>query len=208
MKLVGDKEFITRIQLSQLVTQDPYTSDFYAQVHSAITRARLAAVGQPVGRGPSDGPTVLQVGPGGQGLGVGVVRSTGGPKRLKETAMQRMTVQVKRIVENAQKRATAAPSGQSDVQPPSSVICTDTSLPLTRQPPCREPLERTSSGHRLRLLDLRSPSRRRPRTCSPPRLPPSPTCSKALAVRLPLTATASNPSPKSRSCSGWSSSTN
>jgi DNA topoisomerase 2-associated protein PAT1 len=107
----GDKEFITRIQLSQLVTQDPYTSDFYAQVHSAITRARLAAVGQPVGRGPADGPTVLQVGPDGRGLGVGVVRSTGGPKRLKETAMQRMTVQVKRIVENAQKRATAAPSG-------------------------------------------------------------------------------------------------
>lgn len=109
----GDKEFITRIQLSQLVTQDPYTSDFYAQVHSAITRARLAAVGQPVGRGPADGPTVLQVGPDGRGLGVGVVRSTGGPKRLKETAMQRMTVQVKRIVENAQKRATAAPSGKS-----------------------------------------------------------------------------------------------
>ena len=112
----GDKEFITRIQLSQLVTQDPYTSDFYAQVHSAITRARLAAVGGgPGGRGPNDGPTVLQVGPDGRGLGVGVIRSNGGPKRLKETAMQRMTVQVKRIVENAQKRATAAPSGEFEV---------------------------------------------------------------------------------------------
>ena len=43
-----------------------------------------------------------------------MVRSNGGPKRLKETAMQRMTVQVKRIVENAQKRATAAPSGEFD----------------------------------------------------------------------------------------------
>jgi DNA topoisomerase 2-associated protein PAT1 len=109
--LTGDKEFITRIQLSQLVTQDPYTSDFYAQVHSAITRARLAAVGAAPNNG-ADGPTVLPVGPDGRGLGVGVVRGQGGPKRLKETAMQRMTVQVKRIVENAQKRAVAAPSGE------------------------------------------------------------------------------------------------
>lgn len=103
----GDKEFITRIQLSQLVTQDPYISDFYAQVHSAITRARLAAMGG----GSAEGPTVLPVGADGRGLGVGVVRTNGtGGRKLKETAMQRMTVQVKRIVENAQKRAVAAPS--------------------------------------------------------------------------------------------------
>ncbi|KAG8928248.1 hypothetical protein FRC02_007187 [Tulasnella sp. 418] len=58
----SDKDFITRIQVSQLVTQDPYTEDFYAQVFGAILRARL---------GVSTGEkSVLKIGGGGVGLGL------------------------------------------------------------------------------------------------------------------------------------------
>src|SRR5438128_851507 len=32
----GDKEFINRIQISQLVNDDPYADDFYYQVYAAI----------------------------------------------------------------------------------------------------------------------------------------------------------------------------
>lgn len=32
----SDKEFISRIQISQLVTDDPYADDFYYQVYTAI----------------------------------------------------------------------------------------------------------------------------------------------------------------------------
>jgi DNA topoisomerase 2-associated protein PAT1 len=108
----GDKEFITRIQLSQLVTQDPYASDFYAQVHSAIVRSKMAAQGAIAE--PAAVPGVLQVGAGGRGVGVGVVR--GGPgrsaARLRDNAMQRMTMQVKRIVENAKSRGMKPASGE------------------------------------------------------------------------------------------------
>ncbi len=109
----GDKEFITRIQLSQLVTQDPYASDFYAQVYSAIARSKMAAQGAAVET--AGVPGVLQVGADGRGVGVGVVR--GGPGRsagrLRDNAMQRMTMQVKRIVENAKSRGMKPASGES-----------------------------------------------------------------------------------------------
>ncbi|KAJ9094120.1 hypothetical protein QFC19_008072 [Naganishia cerealis] len=101
--VAGDKEFITRIQLSQLVTDDPYASDFYAQVYSALAQQRRAQ-GEPTPQNPS----VLQVA-GGRGLGVGVSRSLGS-KRLRDNAMQRMTMQVKRIVENAHQRQKAVPT--------------------------------------------------------------------------------------------------
>ena len=103
--MTGDKEFITRIQLSQLVTDDPYASDFYAQVYSALAQQRRnqgLAAGQ-----AQNAPSVLQVA-GGRGMGVGVSR-TGG-KKIRDNAMQRMTMQVKRIVENAQQRQKAAPT--------------------------------------------------------------------------------------------------
>lgn len=32
----GDKDFVLRVQLQQMVTEDPYNEDFYYQVHSAI----------------------------------------------------------------------------------------------------------------------------------------------------------------------------
>jgi DNA topoisomerase 2-associated protein PAT1 len=104
----GDKEFITRIQLSQLVTDDPYASDFYAQVYSALAAQRRAA-------DPAGAPSVLPV-TGGRGLGVGIPRTAANNgRKLRDNAMQRMTMQVKRIVENAQQRQKAAPRETSGV---------------------------------------------------------------------------------------------
>jgi DNA topoisomerase 2-associated protein PAT1 len=97
----GDKNFITRIQVSQLVTEDPYTEDFYYQVVSHIRSTRLAA---------ASGPLNAQIGekasgPGGGGGGGGG-NGKGGERKLtrRENAMVRMAQQVQRIVDNAQKR--------------------------------------------------------------------------------------------------------
>jgi DNA topoisomerase 2-associated protein PAT1 len=88
----SDKDFITRIQVSQLVTQDPYADDFYAQVYGAIMRSRL-------GLQPSD-ERVLKFGSsGGVGLGLG---QKGAGRR--PSAMQKMEQQVERIVNNARQR--------------------------------------------------------------------------------------------------------
>jgi DNA topoisomerase 2-associated protein PAT1 len=88
----SDKDFITRIQVSQLVTQDPYADDFYAQVYGAIMRSRL-------GLQPSD-ERVLKFGSsGGVGLGLGQKGSGRRPN-----AMQKMEQQVERIVNNARQR--------------------------------------------------------------------------------------------------------
>lgn len=74
----SDKDFITRIQVSQLVTADPYNEDFYAQVLGSLRRGNVkwfgtSSVGQRIsGR--------------------------------REHAMHRMAEQVYRIVENAKAR--------------------------------------------------------------------------------------------------------
>ncbi|KAG7093875.1 hypothetical protein E1B28_007514 [Marasmius oreades] len=88
----SDKDFITRIQVSQLVTQDPYADDFYAQVYGAIMRSRM-------GLG-SDDERVLKFGTSG-GIGLGVPQR--GANR-RPNAMQRMQQQVERIVSNARRR--------------------------------------------------------------------------------------------------------
>jgi DNA topoisomerase 2-associated protein PAT1 len=91
-----------------LVTDDPYASDFYAQVYSALAQQRRAqGEQQPTA---AQNPSVLQVA-GGRGLGVGISRSS---KRLRDNAMQRMTMQVKRIVENAHQRQKTVPTGMND----------------------------------------------------------------------------------------------
>lgn len=89
----SDKDFITRIQVSQLVTQDPYADDFYAQVYGAILRSRL-------GLQANDDSRVIKFGSGG-GIGLGLAQK--GPNR-RPSAMQRMEQQVERIVSNARKR--------------------------------------------------------------------------------------------------------
>ncbi|KAG0036333.1 hypothetical protein BGZ82_004359 [Podila clonocystis] len=42
-----DKDFINRIQISQLVTDDPYADDFYCQVYTAIRNRHLQQTGIP-----------------------------------------------------------------------------------------------------------------------------------------------------------------
>ncbi|TFK25645.1 hypothetical protein FA15DRAFT_341353 [Coprinopsis marcescibilis] len=88
----SDKDFITRIQVSQLVTQDPYADDFYAQVYGAILRSRLGL--------QALDERVLKFGSGG-GVGLGLAPKGGG---RRPSAMQRMEQQVERIVLNARKR--------------------------------------------------------------------------------------------------------
>jgi DNA topoisomerase 2-associated protein PAT1 len=88
----SDKDFITRIQVSQLVTQDPYAEDFYAQVFGAIQRSRMGLTGS---------EAVLTFGQGG-GVGVGLPGHRGSGRR--ENALQRMQAQVERIVSNAKTR--------------------------------------------------------------------------------------------------------
>ncbi|KAH8104013.1 topoisomerase II-associated protein [Cristinia sonorae] len=87
----SDKDFITRIQVSQLVSQDPYADDFYAQVYGAVMRSRM---------GVSGPDAVLKFGSGG-GVGLGVAQVKGG---RRPSAMQRMEQQVERIVNNARMR--------------------------------------------------------------------------------------------------------
>lgn len=91
----SDKDFITRIQVSQLVTQDPYAEDFYAQVYGAILRSRLGL--QP----GADSERVLKFGSGG-GVGLGMPGHKAGGRR--QSAMQKMESQVERIVNNARLR--------------------------------------------------------------------------------------------------------
>ncbi len=87
----SDKDFITRIQVSQLVTQDPYADDFYAQVYGAILRSRM---------GLQSDERVLKFGSGG-GVGLGLTSQKG---YRRPNAIQRMEQQVERIVSNARKR--------------------------------------------------------------------------------------------------------
>ena len=86
----SDKDFITRIQLSQLASADPYSSDFYAQVFSALRRQQAA----------EEGPTVVKLT---AGLGFGV----GGPAgnrfgKMGSATMSKLSKQVKQLVETRQ----------------------------------------------------------------------------------------------------------
>ncbi|TRM57399.1 topoisomerase II-associated protein PAT1 [Schizophyllum amplum] len=88
----SDKDFITRIQVSQLVSQDPFNEDFYAQVYAAIVRSRMGLHAQD--------ERVLKFGNVG-GVGLGFSQSH---KHRRPNAMQRMEQQVERIISNARKR--------------------------------------------------------------------------------------------------------
>jgi DNA topoisomerase 2-associated protein PAT1 len=97
----SDKDFITRIQLSQLATADPYTSDFYAQVFSALTRRTAIQ--------EAEGPGVVQVAP---GFGFGVGGPTGNRfGKMGNATMSKLSTQVKKLVENRAQRNMS--SGES-----------------------------------------------------------------------------------------------
>ena len=96
----SDKDFITRIQLSQLASADPYSSDFYAQVFSALKRQQST----------EEGPTVVKVT---AGFGFGV----GGPQgnrfgKMGSATMQKLSKQVKQLVENRQAHQKSMGSGK------------------------------------------------------------------------------------------------
>jgi len=82
----SDKDFITRVQVAQLVTSDPYSDDFYAQV---ITSLRAQKKDNLLKLATGDG---LALGPPGQRA----------PRR--ENAMQKMQAQVERLVSAAKNR--------------------------------------------------------------------------------------------------------
>ncbi|KAK4052854.1 DNA topoisomerase 2-associated protein pat1 [Microbotryomycetes sp. JL221] len=80
----SDKDFITRIQVSQLVTEDPYADDFYFHIMAAIRMSR-----QPL-----------------QSIG-------NGPRRAnrRDNAMNRMAQNVQRLVDLAKQRNKNSNSG-------------------------------------------------------------------------------------------------
>ncbi|TFK51708.1 hypothetical protein OE88DRAFT_1658294 [Heliocybe sulcata] len=89
----SDKDFITRIQVSQLVTQDPYLEDWYCQTWNQIIRAKQ-------GLQPEE-QRVLTFD---SGVGVGLGIPGQRPSGRKLSAVQRMEAQVERIVNNARQR--------------------------------------------------------------------------------------------------------
>lgn len=90
----SDKDFITRIQVSQLVTQDPYADDYYAQVFASNLRSRM-------GMNPTEEHIhIVKFGKSG-GVGMGLTpKGTG----RRANALQKMEAQVARIVQNARLR--------------------------------------------------------------------------------------------------------
>jgi DNA topoisomerase 2-associated protein PAT1 len=115
----SDKDFITRIQLSQLATSDPYTSDFYAQVFSAIRGPRPGPEGQGgnvnagPGNGKNDGPKdIVQVAP---GYAFGVSGPAGNRfGKMGQQTMQKLSTQVKKLVESRDlKYKSAQNAGES-----------------------------------------------------------------------------------------------
>lgn len=84
----SDKDFITRIQVSQLITDDPYGDDFYFHIMAAIRASRQP----PLPGGPLGGP--------GQG---GNNNNHRRPTR-RDNAMQRMAQNVQRLVDSAKQR--------------------------------------------------------------------------------------------------------
>jgi DNA topoisomerase 2-associated protein PAT1 len=102
----SDKDFITRIQVSQLVntlgpdgSHDPYADDFYYQVFQAIRHSRSGAATEQHQR---QQPNLS----GSEGAAP-VADGTQKPERRltrRENAMLRMAQQVQRIVQDAKKR--------------------------------------------------------------------------------------------------------
>ncbi|KAK4704468.1 hypothetical protein P7C70_g1747, partial [Phenoliferia sp. Uapishka_3] len=99
----SDKDFITRIQVSQLVTDDPYADDFYFHIMAAIRARNKPNLGMP--GGPPGVPMQNQnVGPGGPQQ---PRRGNQKPSR-RENAMNKMAQNVQRLVDSAKQRNKAS----------------------------------------------------------------------------------------------------
>ncbi|RUO95526.1 topoisomerase II-associated protein PAT1-domain-containing protein, partial [Jimgerdemannia flammicorona] len=103
-----DKDFIHRIQLSQLASDDPYSDDFYYQVYSAIRQRAGFTMGPPPagalvpGMMNADGNNNTGRFGGGGGGRQGYGPHGGG--RREENAMWKMQQHVQRIVSDAKRR--------------------------------------------------------------------------------------------------------
>lgn len=102
----SDKDFITRIQVSQLVTDDPYADDFYFHIMAAIKSSRNAAarnaeLAQAQQNGNAGrGPQMDRQG------GNGPRNARGGERKptRRENAMNKMASNVQRLVDVAKQR--------------------------------------------------------------------------------------------------------
>lgn len=93
----SDKDFITRVQVAQLVTSDPYADDFYAQVYASIKQQRNASE-----------INLLKLGS--AGASAQGNPNQRGPHR-RENAIQRMQAQVERLVNNMKSRELSKEAG-------------------------------------------------------------------------------------------------
>jgi DNA topoisomerase 2-associated protein PAT1 len=114
----GDKDFITRIQVSQLVNPshgqagfDPYADDFYFHVYSAIRASRMAAQHQfhtaTAGRRTHTASSDERISQDYDGVGGFEVRNSRTVERRltrRDYAMIRMAQNVQRIIDHAKER--------------------------------------------------------------------------------------------------------
>jgi len=99
----SDKDFITRIQVSQLVTPDPYADDFYAHIYFALRGGGPGAAVAAASAGITSGNKASENEPSNDDPPKGPRRGRGRQQRgvkARETAMQRMQAQVERLVAN------------------------------------------------------------------------------------------------------------
>ncbi|GAC74898.1 uncharacterized conserved protein [Moesziomyces antarcticus T-34] len=104
----SDKDFITRIQISQLITADPYADDFYAHIYFALR-------GGPRRPGMPPVPTAGAEAGNADANGNANANHKGGKAKQKlnkqQNAMIRMQQQVERIVQSRKERMEKSASG-------------------------------------------------------------------------------------------------
>ncbi|KAI5955321.1 PAT1 [Candida jiufengensis] len=91
-----DKDFVTRFQLSQIVTEDPYNEDFYAQVYKVIHPKTINGVQQQAPAQQSNSIAQAYLDHSGHRLG--------GRYKRADVALQRMQQQVQKAVHVAKER--------------------------------------------------------------------------------------------------------
>lgn len=106
---LSDKDFITRIQVSQLVTSDPYSDDFYAHIFFALRGSSTTNPGL-MGKPATDATLPAAAAAASASGKAGKPKRQQQPSR-RETAMMRMQQQVERIVQNRKERIEKSTQG-------------------------------------------------------------------------------------------------
>lgn len=106
---LSDKDFITRIQVSALVTSDPYADDFYAHIFFQLRGSGSGAGGAGnaglMGKSAGEGDAAPAAPPPKAGS------KNRKAARGRDQAMLRMQAQVERIVQNRKERSEKAAAG-------------------------------------------------------------------------------------------------